>query len=213
MELLTPSPLVVAVLALVYSALPITYLVLFVRAIRPPGLGPLRRFTAFTMVLGAALPILNILTILLGFNMLPLDLIDLSPIPAHLLHGYIQHVPFVFFMVSAILLLHPKAPQYALQVELTWGVILLINLAIFFLVAYQVITWTPLPPLPPASLPDDHLDPAQIILQHVMRVSRGRIALSMILPACWIIISSLALYKAFTGRQKSTPKPSPAPQP
>lgn len=212
MELLTPNPFVVAVLALVYSALPITYIVLFVRTIRQPGLGPLRRFTAFTMVLGAALPILNILAILLGFTILPLDLTDLSPLPAHLLHSYIQHLPFVFFMVSAILLLHPKAPQYALQVELTWGVVLLINLAIFFLVTYQVITWTPAPPLPPVNLQADHLDPAQLIQRHITHFSRGRIAISLVLPACWIVISSLALYKAFTGRRQNAPAPGTAPQ-
>jgi hypothetical protein len=211
MELLTPNSLVVAVLALVYSTLPITYIVLFIRVIRRPGLGPLRRFTAFTMVLGAALPILNILAILLGFTIFPLDLTDLSPLPAHLLHSYIQHIPFVFFMVSAILLLHPKAPQYALQVELIWGVVLLINLAIFFLITYQVITWAP--PLPPANLQNNHLDPAQIILQHTTHFSRGRIAVSLVLPACWIVLSSLALYKAFTDRQQNAAPPGPAPKP
>lgn len=210
MELLSPNPVQVAVAAIAYSAPPIAYIVLFIRAMRPPGIERLRRFTAFTMVLGAALPILNILAVLSGFAILPIDLTDLSPIPAGRLHGYIQHLPFVFFMISAILLLHPKAPRYALQVELTWGVVLLINLALFVLVVYQVITWTPPPPPPPVNpqrVPNGHFDPAEIILQHTVHMTRERIAWSLILPALWTVISSLALYKAFTGRRRQRTAP------
>jgi hypothetical protein len=186
MELLTPTPPQVNAVALALAAI---LIVLFIRALRSPGIHRLRRFTAFTMVLGASLPILNILLILAGFT---LFLTDLSPIPPHLLHGLVQHLPFLFFMISAVLLLHPKAPRYALQVELTWGVILVVNVSIFLLVLYQLVTWTPPPPLPPVPVPDGDV-----------HFSRERMALKMILPICWTVISAVAMYKAFTDRRQN----------